>query len=954
MRTPARKVVPHVDISSPLGGPNKDSEQGDDETEKDVDGEGNGGCPDGVNKLVEKMGEVITTMNAQISTLTRRIEQMDEERRRKDDPDKLANIHQKDISKPTKYGGTGWTQWSKNFSAFLSRRDKRWPKLLEAISERSVGPPLTDDAKIVIGMKVDINKDNLVEEFTLQLYDYLQEFTNGDSLASVIAGGRQGSWETWRYMSEHGKSRQKCFLKDDYRRLLHPKPVELEILMKTIHSWESDLADHTANGGKRIEDDEKVMCLEEMCPVALQEYLSEKAEEEKISTYNQYKTTIAAYVTRKLKSAKPSKGATKSLMTQDGGHDDEDDADAGGPENNAQAWMELERLCHLCGDINALVYGKFDKKDKAQGKGATPFQRPGKGANGNGAAPMEVDHSSKDCYECGQMGHIGANCPVRQTRLAAGASGKSGDKGKGKDGKGKDGKGLKGGGKGKGGWQKGGFPSMSQWSSMYPGPSQQLWRSWWQQAQSTGKVNLFETPQQLSSMQPWAWNAEPEQFQPQTRSTLQALFSGGTAYMLVEKGPKQKVAEAESKSFTHVNKFGILEDEEDDGDDGDVFPELVPSSSPARLLQPSDPESERRAELHPMVDHSMPTKIQENGAYNIFKNIVRGDSGQNGGKAEFEDVYAEGKEGRVAKVETKHDADATERRPANATMRLPKKSEEKIDAILENLVKPPSKNQQKNEARKRWRKRSKGAPGIDDCGDHAMDRMPHFSKMRVSVSEPDVSVDSKMPELENENVEDIVDVVRRDVEVVNGRVKKQALKVLRQVTPSSKLCPLLEQMAAATQKSGKWETISAVVDSGATITAIHPKVGKGYKALESEASKLGVEYEIANGDTIPNLGKKMLAVMTREGTLRGYEAQLAEVSSPLESVRQLLASKHCVLFGLGENEDEHLIINKVSGEVNRLRDDGTNYLHDMLVVPPEEVDQVHAALNSAATFGRQA
>lgn len=235
-----------------------------------------------------------------------------------------------------------------------------------------------------------------------------------------------------------------------------------------------------------------------------------------------------------------------------------------------------------------------------------------------------------------------------------------------------------------------------------------------------------------------------------------------------------------------------------------------------------------------------------------------------------------------------------------------------------------------------------------------MDRMPHFSKMRVSVSEPDVSVDSKMPELENENVEDIVDVVRRDVEVVNGRVKKQALKVLRQVTPSSKLCPLLEQMAAATQKSGKWETISAVVDSGATITAIHPKVGKGYKALESEASKLGVEYEIANGDTIPNLGKKMLAVMTREGTLRGYEAQLAEVSSPLESVRQLLASKHCVLFGLGENEDEHLIINKVSGEVNRLRDDGTNYLHDMLVVPPEEVDQVHAALNSAATFGRQA
>ena len=112
-------------------------------------------------------------------------------------------------------------------------------------------------------------------------------------------------------------------------------------------------------------------------------------------------------------------------------------------------------------------------------------------------------------------------------------------------------------------------------------------------------------------------------------------------------------------------------------------------------------------------------------------------------------------------------------------------------------------------------------------------------------------------------------------------------------------------------------------------------------------------YQVANFEEIPNLGEKKLAVLTAEGTLRGFKSQVAEVSSPLESVRQLLGSKHCVLFGLGEDEEEHLIINKITGEANRLRDDGINYMHDMLVVPPDKVKEVQDAINSGASpFGR--
>ena len=178
-------------------------------------------------------------------------------------------------------------------------------------------------------------------------------------------------------------------------------------------------------------------------------------------------------------------------------------------------------------------------------------------------------------------------------------------------------------------------------------------------------------------------------------------------------------------------------------------------------------------------------------------------------------------------------------------------------------------------------------------------------------------------------------------------IEKPALKVLRQNQPAERLSPLAggEQPRAP----NGWEVLSAVVDSGATITAIHPKSAKAYKVHESEASRKGVTYETAASEDLVNLGEKLYAVLTAEGTLRGFHSQVAEVSSPLASVRQLLGSKHCVLFGLGENEEEHLIINKITGEVNRMRDDGVNYLHDMLVVPQDMVNEVQDRINSGAS-----
>ena len=74
---------------------------------------------------------------------------------------------------------------------------------------------------------------------------------------------------------------------------------------------------------------------------------------------------------------------------------------------------------------------------------------------------------------------------------------------------------------------------------------------------------------------------------------------------------------------------------------------------------------------------------------------------------------------------------------------------------------------------------------------------------------------------------------------------------------------------------------------------------------EGEASKNGVEHEIANGDSIPNLGEKNMAVRTSEGTLPRYSTQVADVSSPLRSVRQFWGTGHALCFGIGEEGFGH-------------------------------------------------
>ena len=76
-----------------------------------------------------------------------------------------------------------------------------------------------------------------------------------------------------------------------------------------------------------------------------------------------------------------------------------------------------------------------------------------------------------------------------------------------------------------------------------------------------------------------------------------------------------------------------------------------------------------------------------------------------------------------------------------------------------------------------------------------------------------------------------------------------------------------------------------------------------------------------------------MPIMAAEGTTRGLRAQVADVSKPLQAVRSLIRTGHAVIFGGGENGDEHFVVNRITGEVNEVKDDGVNYLMGMYVIP---------------------
>ena len=111
----------------------------------------------------------------------------------------------------------------------------------------------------------------------------------------------------------------------------------------------------------------------------------------------------------------------------------------------------------------------------------------------------------------------------------------------------------------------------------------------------------------------------------------------------------------------------------------------------------------------------------------------------------------------------------------------------------------------------------------------------------------------------------------------------------------------------AASSTGGWKYVKGVMDSGATDSVIHPSECEEYEIQESPGSKVGQNWTSASGGVIPNLGQKILDVVTEDGIESQVKYQAADVSRTLNSITEICDA--------GGEEGQYVIFSKWGGTV---------------------------------------
>ena len=82
--------------------------------------------------------------------------------------------------------------------------------------------------------------------------------------------------------------------------------------------------------------------------------------------------------------------------------------------------------------------------------------------------------------------------------------------------------------------------------------------------------------------------------------------------------------------------------------------------------------------------------------------------------------------------------------------------------------------------------------------------------------------------------------------------------------------------------------IDLTLDSGAVTTIAPPDAIPGMQPREIEASRRKVEYRVANGATIQNMGELSLTGTAKNGVKMNVISQTANVTKPLAAAREII------------------------------------------------------------------
>ena len=162
----------------------------------------------------------------------------------------------------------------------------------------------------------------------------------------------------------------------------------------------------------------------------------------------------------------------------------------------------------------------------------------------------------------------------------------------------------------------------------------------------------------------------------------------------------------------------------------------------------------------------------------------------------------------------------------------------------------------------------------------------HPSSCRVTNFTGDTDAEKK--KIENIFVEEgwTVKMSKRTKKKLNS-VSQRKLNMLSTIEPGG---------MNAINVPGGWEEFEFAVDSGATETVLNEDMLMSVETKPGAASRRGVEYEVANGSTIPNLGEKKFRGFSSEGQGKDITAQVCDVNKALLSVRKIVAAGNKVIF----------------------------------------------------------
>ena len=134
-------------------------------------------------------------------------------------------------------------------------------------------------------------------------------------------------------------------------------------------------------------------------------------------------------------------------------------------------------------------------------------------------------------------------------------------------------------------------------------------------------------------------------------------------------------------------------------------------------------------------------------------------------------------------------------------------------------------------------------------------------------------------------------------------------------------------LSAATPTGGaveeEWIEVELTADTGACDTVIPKDLCPSIPIMASLQSLRGMEYEVANGESIPNLGERRCLMWTEDGSsVKHINMQVADVHKALLSLSRCADMGYESRFGrtMGALIDEEI------GEVIPLRRKGNLYV----------------------------